>query len=161
MAITDAAGDSTSYTYDENGNVTQANTTQVPTAGGSETFVTQLVYDELNRLVTRKEMDRTSSTNILQTGYQYDSRGNLTFLVDAEGHPTRWTYDLAGRLTQRERALSVGSSIDTFVTEIQESFAYDKDDRLTSLVDDNYQATTYAMDALKRARRPRVRAASP
>ena len=68
-------------------------------------------------------------------------------MVDAEGHPTRYVYDLASRLVERERAISVGSSIDTFTSMIEESFAYDAAGRLTSLTDDNAGSTTYGMNA--------------
>ena len=67
----------------------------------------------------RREVDRLNSANILTTSYSYDSRNNLRLLVDAEGHPTRFTYDLSSRLLTRERALSIGAGIEDFVTKIQ------------------------------------------
>ncbi|MCC7139441.1 MAG: hypothetical protein IT460_13540 [Planctomycetes bacterium] len=60
-------------------------------------------------------------------------------LVNAEGHPTRFTYDFAGRLLKRERALSTGSSIDDFLTKIEEGFTYDALDRVVTAVDDDYR----------------------
>ncbi len=151
--ITDAVGNSGNYTYDANGNVTQVQSSQVPSGGSAEVFTTQFVYDELNRLVQRKEIDRLNSNNVLTTSYKYDSRGDLVFATDAENHPTRWTYDLDSRLTKRERALSTGTSIEDFVTKIEEAFAYDKNNRLTTLTDDNFNATGYTFDALNRATR--------
>ena len=98
-------------------------------------------------MTERREIDRTNSSNVLVTDYAYDSRGNLGFVVDAESHPTRYVYDLASRLVKRERALSIGGSIDTFTLIIEEPFAYEAVGRLTSLTDDNAGSTTYGMNA--------------
>ena len=131
--------------------------TDLPAGGGSETFVTEFDFDVLNRVTERREIDRLSGQNVLTTLFGYDSRSNLTWRVDAEGHPVRWTYDLASRLVLYERALSVGQQIDQFLTQIDEAFAYDGNDRLTSLTDDNFHSTAYQYDARDRPTRTPTR----
>lgn len=149
--VVDAVGNKTETFYDANGNVTKVETTDIPDAGGSEVYTTQYGYDVLNRRTSMQEIDRLNTSNVLATSFAYDSRGNLTFRVDAEGHPVRWTYDLAGRMVQYERALSTGTGIEDFTTAITEAFAYDDVHRLTSVTDDNFHATTYLYDALGRS----------
>jgi len=153
LTLTDAAGNVVTYAYDANGNVTQVADTQIPTTGSSETFVTQFVYDALNRRTSTKEIDRLNASNILTTTFEFDSRSNLAFRTDAEGHPARWTYDLASRLTKYERALTVGTPIDNFLTTIDEEFAYDKNHRLATVTDDNFRATAYEYDTLSRLKK--------
>jgi len=151
--LADVAGNTVTYAYDANGNVTQVADTQIPTTGSPENFVTQFVYDALNRRTSTKEIDRLNASNILTTTFEFDSRSNLAFRTDAEGHPVRWSYDLASRLTKYERALTVGSPIDNFTTAIDEEFAYDKNHRLTTVTDDNFHATAYEYDALSRLKK--------
>lgn len=151
LTETDAASNVRALDYDSNSNVIRVSMTEAPAAGSPETFVTEFDFDVLNRRTTRREIDRTNSSNVFTSTYEFDSRGNLTFRTDAEGHPARWTYDLSSRLLQRERALSVSGSIDNFVSKIVEQFAYDKDNRLTSLTDDNARTTSYGFDALDRS----------
>ena len=151
--VTDAAGNVRTFTRDANGNPTQVADAEVPATGPTETFVTEFDYDVLNRRTEMREIDRLNASNILTTTFEYDSRSNLTFRTDAEGHPVRWTYDLASRLTTYERALQVGASIDTFVSAIEETFAYDASDRLVTVTDDNFNSTGYTYDALGRRTR--------
>ena len=75
--------------------------TQIPTSGPSETFVTEFDYDVLNRMTTRREIDRLNALNILTTTYEYDSRSNLTFRTDARTTPCagRTTWRVASRST--------------------------------------------------------------
>ena len=59
--MTDAACNVRTFTLDANGNATKIADTEVPAAGRSETFETEFDYDELNRMVTRRENDRLSA----------------------------------------------------------------------------------------------------
>ncbi len=147
---TDAIGNKITYTYDANGNVTKVAQLEVPATGGSETFVTDFEYDALNRRTKMLEVDRLNSSNKLTTTFEYDSRNNLAFRTDAEGNPVRWSYDLASRLTKHERALQVGAQIDIFLQSLDETVAYDKNNRVSSETDDNFNATGYTYDALNR-----------
>ena len=122
-------------------------------SGPSETYVTEFDFDVLNRMVEKREIDRLNNQNILTTTFAFDSRSDLVFRVDAEGNPVRWTYDLASRLVKYERALQVGQTIDDFVTSIDEMFAYDDDNRLVEITDDNFESTAYTYDALSRRTR--------
>ena len=52
---------------------------------------------------------------VLLTDLAYlNSGGNLVWLVNAEGNPTRWTFDGLSRMIEKEVALTVGSPITTF-----------------------------------------------
>ena len=149
-AVKDAAGNEVAYTLDQAGNATAMERKDVPAVGAPETFRTEFVFDALNRRTTKREIDRLNASNILTTTFEFDSRSNLTFRVDAENNPVRWTYDLASRITDYERALAVGAQIDVFTDAIHETMQYDKVHRLTTVTDDNFNATTYAFDALGR-----------
>ena len=131
--------------------MTRVEETEVPDVGSPETFATEFDYDAVNRVVEQREIDRTNSSNVLTTTFPYDSRSNLTFRLDAESHPVRWAYDLASRLVTYERALSTGTTVEDFVTQITEAFQFDADDRLVTLVDDNFSETAYEYDALDRS----------
>ncbi len=146
-------GDHDDLTLDPNGNVTTRSHTDLPAGGGSETFVTEFDYDAINRVTQRREIDRSNGANILTTSFGYDSRSDLTWRLDAESHPVRWTYDLASRLVTYERAFQTGQTIEDFTQEIVESFAYDGNSRLTGLTDDNFNSTSYQFDARDRQTR--------
>jgi YD repeat-containing protein len=148
-SVTLASGDQVSYTRDENGNATVVSETEVPASGPSETYVTEFDFDVLNRMVEKREIDRLNNQNVLTTTYQYDSRSDLVFRVDAEGNPVRWTYDLASRLVKYERALQVGQTIDDFVTSIDEVLSFDDENRLVEITDDNFNSTQYTYECAR------------
>ncbi len=148
--VQDAVGNETEWVLDARGQATKIKRKDIPTAGGSETFETEFVYDALGRLTSKREIDRLNASNILTTNFSYDSRENLTFRVDAEGNPVRWAYDLANRQTSYERALAIGTSIDDFTNSILETASFDASGRLTSVTDDNLNTTSYSYDALSR-----------
>ena len=150
VKVKDAIGNETEWILDARGLATGIKRKDIPTAGGSETFVTEFVYDALGRVTSRREIDRLNASNVLTTNFSYDSRGNLTFRVDAEGNPVRWGYDLASRQTSYERALAIGTSIDDFTNGIFETASFDASGRMTSVTDDNMNTTAYSYDALSR-----------
>src|SRR5687767_9419511 len=76
----------------------------------------EATYDARNRRTEKIEIDRVTTTNRWSTTYAYDSRGNLAFLVDAEGNPTRWTFDGLSRMTKREVALAFSPTINDFTS---------------------------------------------
>ncbi len=153
VQVLDAMGDHDDFSLDANGNVTTRSHTDLPAGGGSETFVTEFDYDAINRVTQRREIDRSNGQNVLTTNLGYDSRNDLTWRLDAESHPVRWTYDLASRLVGYERALQTGQTIEDFTQSITESFQYDGNDRLTGLTDDNFNSTSYQFDARDRQTR--------
>jgi RHS repeat-associated protein len=148
--VTDHAGNFTEWTLDENGN---------PTAwmihdedGGSDVeHEYEATYDELSRRVTMVEIDRTNGSNTYITTNYFDSRSNLVFQVNAEGNPTRWTYDGLGRMLTKDVALTVGSPITNFTTYSRTAWGFDHNDRLVSHKDDAANETTWGYDALDRA----------
>ena len=72
-------------------------------------------------------------------------------MVNAKGNPTRWTYDGLGRLVKRERALTLGASIETFLTAQVTQWAFDKNNRLLDHEDDGQNVSSWTYDALDRA----------
>ena len=101
-------------------------------------------------MVTRVEIDRTDSNNRLTTTFDHDSRSNLVWMVNAEGNPSRWTFDGLSRMTKREVALSVGDPIEDFTSAQVVEWGFDTNSRLTSHKDDHAYETTWTYDALDR-----------
>ena len=145
----DAMGNIATYSLDANG---LATTTTLSEVDGATTVTHEYraTYDALGRKLTDVEVDRNNSSNLLTTAHAYDSRGNRVFVVDAAGSPTRWTFDALSRATRRERALSLGVTIDDFVQARETTWAYDKNDRLTDHFDDSPNRTSWQYDALDR-----------
>ena len=75
------------------------------------------------------------------------------WLVNAEGNPTRWTFDGLSRMTKREVAMTVGTPIENFTTAQVTQWAFDENDRLTSHKDDGDEQ----LDLGLRRARPRER----
>jgi RHS repeat-associated protein len=71
--------------------------------------------------------------------------------INAEGNPTRWTFDGLGRMIKVERALALGATINDFTQAQVNQWGFDKNDRLTSHKDDGPNESTWAYDALDRA----------
>jgi RHS repeat-associated protein len=148
--VTDHAGNETSWTLDDNGNPT-AWSIKDEDGASDVTHDYQATYDALNRRLTTVEIDRTNSSNTYTTTNSYDSRGNLVFQVNAEGNPTRWTYDGLSRMRDRDVALTVGTPITNFTSFVCTAWTFDKNDRLTVHEDDADNQTTWAYDACDRA----------
>ena len=107
-------------------------------------------YDAANHMTSRTETDRTNGANVHSTTFGYDSRGNLVWQVNAEGNPTRFTFDGLSRLTKKEVALGYGSPITTFTSSIDTQWGFDKNNRLVSFKDDAANESTWAYDAKDR-----------
>ena len=101
-------------------------------------------------MTSRTETDRTNGANVYSTTFGYDSRGNLVWQVNAEGNPTRFTFDGLSRLTKKEVALGYGSPITTFTSSIDTQWGFDKNNRLVSFKDDAANESTWAYDAKDR-----------
>ncbi|MGE0192749.1 MAG: RHS repeat-associated core domain-containing protein [Planctomycetota bacterium] len=149
IEVEDHLGNTVTYTLDDGG---LATAWEIEETDGTSTVTHEYeaVYDAIGRKTVDKEIDRTNGSNVLETEYYYDSRSNRTFLVDAMDNPTRWTFDANGRMTKRERALSLGSTINDFTTAQVTEWGFDDNDRMTSHTDDGSNATTWAHDALDR-----------
>ncbi|MCA9317795.1 MAG: RHS repeat protein, partial [Planctomycetes bacterium] len=149
IEVEDHLGNTVSYTLDDGG---LATAWEIEETDGTSTVTHEYeaVYDVIGRKTVDKEIDRTNGSNVLETEYYYDSRSNRTFLIDAMDNPTRWTFDANGRMTKRERALTLGSTINDFTTAQVTEWGFDDNDRMTSHTDDGSNATTWAHDALDR-----------
>jgi len=110
-----------------------------------EVYVSNIVYDALNRATSIKRVDRLQPTHQPETQLKYDSRHNVVEVIDPIGRVMRTTYDLLSRPTlQIEDAL--GLAIDT-------SYNYDDDGLLAALTDADGQQTSWVHDPLGRVAR--------
>ena len=144
--VTDAMANEFAYTLDANGNATGSSIKEWDGAT-AYTHAYEATFDAINRKTEVVEVDRTNSSNRLSTTFGYDSRNERVWMVNAMGDPTRWTYDAAGRMTQVEKALTVGSPITTFTTAEVTQYGFDKNNRLVSHKDDASNESTWAYDA--------------
>ncbi|MCP4592167.1 MAG: RHS repeat protein, partial [bacterium] len=143
--VTDAKGNTTSYTYDDNSNVTTVTEVEKSDRGDSDdTFVTSNGYDALDRLT--RTIDNAGSAH----ASGYDSRNNRTVATDPLNRETRYVYDGLSRLTKTVRDMNSNGADASDSDDIITSQTWDDSSRLTSQADDNGNATTYAYDALNR-----------
>lgn len=139
--VTDPVANVMEYALDSNGNPIAVTTTEVA-AAGDETYVIDVVYDDLDRpeQVTRNER---GGSGTLTTHFGYDTRSNLEYVEDPSGRVIESEYDLASRLVARVVDVDVGPGGLELVTEL----GYDLDDFLTSVKDADLLTTTLAWDA--------------
>lgn len=146
---TDDVGNSFRNIYDANGNVVQLVETEVQSAGGPNlSFTSTRLYDAIDRLT----LSQDSAGNEVLIGY--DSRDNVTRVVDALGNLTTQTYDGLDRLLSSTRLLrSDGTGNGTVVGQILRWWSWDDSSRLVGQTDANNYVTSYAYDALGRRQR--------
>jgi len=120
-----AAGQTTTYTYDNQGNVTGVTDPLNHTTADA--------YDALNRLI------KVTDPNQGVTQYAYNGESALTSVTDPRNLVTGYTVDGLGNLTQQ-------ASPDTGTT----TNAYDSAGNLLTQTDAKGQTTSYAYDALNR-----------
>jgi YD repeat-containing protein len=160
--LTDAKGAVTRYGYDADGrqiSVTDPlnrTTRRAFDAAGDLITITdqsghsqQLSYDAEGRLVRRVADDGT------EAGYAYDSCGRRTSMTDATG-TTRYTYDLAGRLTavtEPDRGVTTASydaagqqTSLRYPDGLEIGYEYDLNGGLTALHDSRSGSAVYAVD---------------
>lgn len=141
---TDPGDNVRAFTLDANGNVTSvAETEMLHGTSTTETYVTNLEYDALNRLKKKTVVDRTNSSNTLVTEYKLDALSFLRKVIDPRGNSTLYARDGLGRRT--EESIDLGSSA-AIVTQ----WTYDVHDNVTRLRDDNGNDTDYTFDLLNR-----------
>lgn len=125
--ITDALGNTETYTLDNAGNVTQVvykNTTPTTTYTHTKNF------DELSRML--KSIGASSQT----ANYAYDTDSNLTSYTDPNTNATAYAYDALNRVNKITNALS---GITTP--------AHNALDQLSSVKDQRNNTTTYTYNA--------------
>lgn len=141
---TDAKTNMVEYAYDANSNPLTVTETEKSDLGNPpQTFVTTYVYDSLDRTITT--VDNVGNA----MDYFYDSRDNNTLVVDALSNETRYVYDGASRLVRTIRDMN-GNGANGDLADIVNDQAWDDSSRLTSQIDDNGNATSYAYDSLNR-----------
>ena len=123
---TDALEQTTTYEYDDAGNLV--------TLTDAEGRTAQSVYDSRDRLT--EIIDPLGNS----TQYEYDADDNLVAEVDPLGNRTEYQYDARSRL--------VG---ETDAEDNVTRFEYDVNDNLTATVDANQHRTEYQYDQLDRS----------
>ncbi|MEV1005623.1 RHS repeat-associated core domain-containing protein [Nonomuraea sp. NPDC050202] len=120
-----------------------------------DAYTTSYRYDTLGRLVERKsptvqiEKNGTAQPGRPTTRFGYNTTGQQTHTIDAEGRQTTSGYDRAGQLTSVTGATYTppgGSAVTPKV-----SYAYDAAGRLIKTTDPRGHATTVEYDALGNA----------
>lgn len=161
VTITDGRENSTTYTYDKNGNLTAttdpagtrsaqydgaSRVTQTTDANGN---VTTYTYDAANRVLTRT-VDPTGLN--LTTSYTYDAKGQTATMTDAEGTVTQTTYDNKGQVT--------AVAVDPSGLNLRTTYTYDARGKTLTVTEGAGTATTrvtqYTYDALGRRTREQV-----
>ncbi|MBU2540802.1 MAG: hypothetical protein KJ593_02770 [Candidatus Omnitrophica bacterium] len=123
--ITDPIGKTTTFTYDNAGNIL--------TIQDAENNTTAFEYDDMNRLTKVTDPE----TNITQ--YQYDAAGNLKKIIDANLKETTFTYDEINQLKTITNALGK-----------TKAFSYDLNRNLETTTDFNADTITFAYDDINR-----------
>ena len=145
----DPMGNEAANTWDAGGRRTAWTLKEID-GGSSVTHAYGAGYDDAGHMTSRTETDRTNGSNVYTTSYGYDSRGNLVWQVNAEGNPTRFSFDGLSRMTKKEVALAYGSPSTTFTSSIDTQWGFDKNNRLVSFKDDASNESTWAYDAKDR-----------
>lgn len=141
---TDAKGNSSAYTYDENSNVVRVTQTDISDLGlPDEVFITDSVYDGLDRLISE-----TDSSGNVRT-HAYDSRDNRVVGVDALGTETRNVFDGLNREVTRIIDLD-GDGADGDAADLVMSQSWDDNSRPFLQIDDNGNGTVTSYDPLNR-----------
>jgi YD repeat-containing protein len=150
----DQKGNKVTLTYDANSNVTQRVTTELEADGvTTKTFTSGIVVDELDRVVSTKDQGPDGiygNADDRISAYRYDSRGNLTGLIDPKGTVSKILYDALSRRVETQR--------DPTGLNIVTKFVYDRNSRLNKYIGirnnadpaNQQHATTYGYDRLDR-----------
>ncbi len=138
----DALGYPTTYTYDHVGNQL--------TVTDQNGNTTTTVYDSMNRVI------ETIAPLGVTVSYTYDKSGNQQTVTDALGHTTTTLYDALDRATtiisaverDHDDHLRCGRSRDQPDRSRwqHDPWAYDADDRMTTLTEPNGSTVTYVYD---------------
>ncbi len=130
---TDALGNHTTFTYDNNGNKLTQAVTRTLADGAKETLTTKYFYDDSNRRIKTVFPDGTF------TQIHYNAIGKQDITTDALQRQTKYDYDDGGRLIKT-----------TYPDQTFETTGYDDEGRRTSSTDRDGHTTTYQYDALGR-----------
>jgi RHS repeat-associated protein len=124
---------STSFTYDTNGNQLSKSVTRT-TPHGAEVLTTSYVYDKDNRLLQTTHPDGSTNVTIYALGLNKPA-----VEIDALGRQTLHSYDERGNLTNT-----------VYADGTSESFRYDAENRKIAMIDRGGRLMSYSFDALAR-----------
>ncbi|MDD3470435.1 MAG: hypothetical protein PHE53_10745 [Thermoguttaceae bacterium] len=168
---TNAAGETTSYSYDNLGRVISMTLPDPDGAAGTQTSpvwsytynaagqkltemdpsgnVTTYTYDDVGRVltVTQPDPDGVGSQASPVKTYTYNTDGLLTGITNPLGNTTTYSYDVYGRQTGSTQPDPDGNGSQTSSVTSQ---AYNAYDWVTSTTDAMGNVTTYAYDAYGR-----------
>ena len=156
LSRTDENGNTTTYTYDPNGNVL---TVTVPISSGHTAtttytynsfgdvltvtdplgFVTTNTYDSNGNLLSVTTPAPGNGASASVTQFAYNSLGELTNITDPRGNATSLTYTSAGLI---QTITDAQSNVTTY--------GYDSRGNRTSVTDANNKQTMFAYDAMGR-----------
>lgn len=165
IEYTDENGVTTTYEYDERGNLLSSST---PLAGSEppQAHLTSYGYEDKEH---PGDLTAITDPNENITQFAYDAGGNLESVTDAEGDETTFSYDERGNLMSRvsprgneegaeaakyrtaftyDKAGNRLSSTDPLGAE--HAWTYDADGNLESETDAKSQSTSYSYDAANR-----------
>jgi RHS repeat-associated protein len=114
----DALGYETKFVYTENGVFDQTDITAPDGGVWTDVYFKNVLFTQIDPLNSKSY-------------YRYDKFFNRTSAVDAEIRETEWTFDTAGRLTERSSAAS------------DETWKYDTNGNVTTYTDGEYNKTTF------------------
>jgi RHS repeat-associated protein len=156
-SATDAAGHTTAFTYDANGNVTQKQI-QRDSSGNFQTWSysynsfgevlnatdplshqTVNTYDSKGNLLTTTTPSPGGNTSGSKTSFNYDTKGELTSVTDPNKNKTSIFYTPAGLIDHITDAQSHTTK-----------FTYDLRGNRTAVIDANNQQTTFTYDSMNR-----------
>jgi RHS repeat-associated protein len=165
----DAAGDRTSqtvvdgstnltttWTYDQNGELTSMTTPAGNAAGGTTSnYTTNYVYDAAWNLVTVQGPPVQTQTYTTQspavgrpvTTYGYDTYGDRTQALDPDFNTTTTGYDGDGRITSVLQMAYTPPGASSSITQ-PATYAYDENGNLAQVTDPAGNVATYTYDAL-------------
>jgi RHS repeat-associated protein len=144
--LTDAKGNTTCWQYDGNSNVVMETRVEISDGGhGDEVFQISRIYDEVDRLVLAVD----DLSNQVKMGY--DSRHNLTSILDPRSNLTRYTVDGHNRVLAVERTMTdSGYGDGNVLGTVCRTVCYDSSGRAVCRVDGNSNVTSYVYDDLGR-----------
>jgi RHS repeat-associated protein len=140
--ITDPQGNTTTYDYDDKGNlikitypkVADSSPTvlftynqygQIKTVTDPNGIITQYEYDPQTGYLTRIIKDSGDETHLnTTTQFSYDEAGNVTSITDPNGNTTHFQYNALNQLTQTTSAAPFS---------YQTKYSYDKNGNLTKI----------------------------
>ena len=130
IAQEDALGNETQWIFADDYRVpSQIDEIEQVPGGGTQTFVTEIVTDELHRVKERRVVDRLNSANKHVFKTKYTSLSVPVEEEDALGNKTYAVHDGLGRVTHTARDLGNSEAIDT-------SFGFDENGNQVTLTDD-------------------------